>query len=83
MAKKKSTIVLTTHSMEEAVSVHFFSTTDLCKDKICDKLIIMSEGKILCVGVSADLKKKVWFRMFYMSKRLQIWRGIEVVHSIR
>jgi ABC-type multidrug transport system ATPase subunit len=43
--KKESTIILTTHSMEEA-------------DALCDKITIMSEGEMKCIGVSADLKKR-------------------------
>jgi len=43
--KKNSSILLTTHSMEEA-------------DAICDRIIIMSEGDIRCIGVSADLKNR-------------------------
>jgi len=44
-AKKTSSIILTTHSMEEA-------------DAICDRLMIMSEGEMKCIGVSADLKNR-------------------------
>lgn len=44
-AKRKhdKTIVLTTHSMEEA-------------DVLCDRLGIMSEGHLACIGTSGDLK---------------------------
>ncbi len=44
-AKQTSAVILTTHSMEEA-------------DAICDRLMIMSEGEIKCIGVSADLKNR-------------------------
>jgi ABC-type multidrug transport system ATPase subunit len=41
--KKTSSIILTTHSMEEA-------------DRVADRVMIMAEGKVKCIGVSADLK---------------------------
>lgn len=44
-AKKNSSIVLTTHSMEEA-------------DAICDRIMIMADGEVKCLGVSADLKHR-------------------------
>ncbi len=44
-AKQTSAVILTTHSMEEA-------------DAICDRLMIMNEGEIKCIGVSADLKNR-------------------------
>jgi len=44
-AKQTSSVILTTHSMEEA-------------DAICDRLMIMSEGEAQCIGVSADLKNR-------------------------
>jgi len=44
-AKKSSCIVLTTHSMEEA-------------DAICDRIIIMADGEMKCIGVSAELKNR-------------------------
>jgi len=44
-AKQTASVLLTTHSMEEA-------------DAICDRLMIMADGEIQCIGVSADLKKR-------------------------
>lgn len=44
-AKENAAVILTTHSMEEA-------------DAICDRLMIMAEGEIKCIGVSADLKNR-------------------------
>jgi len=44
-AKRTSTMILTTHSMEEA-------------DVICDRLMIMIDGRLKCFGVSADLKSR-------------------------
>jgi len=44
-AKKDKSIILTTHSMEEA-------------DVLCDRLAIMSEGQVQCIGVSASLKQR-------------------------
>jgi len=44
-AKQNASVLLTTHSMEEA-------------DAICDRLMIMADGEIQCIGVSADLKKR-------------------------
>jgi len=44
-AKQTSSVILTTHSMEEA-------------DAICDRLMIMSEGEAQCIGVSADLNNR-------------------------
>lgn len=38
-------IVLTTHSMEEA-------------DALCDRIGIMALGKLRCIGISADLKRR-------------------------
>eukprot|EP00033_Pygsuia_biforma_P000417 GCRY01000498.1.p1 GENE.GCRY01000498.1~~GCRY01000498.1.p1 ORF type:complete len:926 (+),score=268.84 GCRY01000498.1:207-2984(+) len=43
--KKKCTILLTTHSMEEC-------------EKLCDRVAIMSEGQLKAVGTVADLKKR-------------------------
>jgi len=43
--KKNSSILLTTHSMEEA-------------DAICDRIMIMTDGELKCIGVSADLKNR-------------------------
>jgi len=43
--KQKSCILLTTHSMEEA-------------DAICDRIIIMANGEMRCIGESADLKNR-------------------------
>jgi len=44
-AKSTASVILTTHSMEEA-------------DAICDRLMIMADGEIECIGVSADLKRR-------------------------
>eukprot|EP01114_Cavostelium_apophysatum_P009754 TRINITY_DN2300_c0_g1_i1.p1 TRINITY_DN2300_c0_g1~~TRINITY_DN2300_c0_g1_i1.p1 ORF type:complete len:1800 (+),score=493.64 TRINITY_DN2300_c0_g1_i1:225-5624(+) len=44
-AKSHAAVILTTHSMEEA-------------DAICDRLMIMADGEIKCIGVSADLKNR-------------------------
>jgi ABC-type multidrug transport system ATPase subunit len=44
-AKKDKSVILTTHSMEEA-------------DVLCDRLGIMSAGRLLCVGPSFDLKRR-------------------------
>jgi ABC-type multidrug transport system ATPase subunit len=41
--KQHASIILTTHSMEEA-------------DALCDRIMIMADGNAKCVGVSADLK---------------------------
>jgi ABC-type multidrug transport system ATPase subunit len=42
---KNKSIVLTTHSMEEA-------------DALCDRLAIMARGKLRCIGKAAELKKR-------------------------
>eukprot|EP01117_Protostelium_nocturnum_P005730 TRINITY_DN2068_c0_g1_i1.p1 TRINITY_DN2068_c0_g1~~TRINITY_DN2068_c0_g1_i1.p1 ORF type:complete len:1746 (+),score=587.77 TRINITY_DN2068_c0_g1_i1:107-5344(+) len=42
-AKENASVILTTHSMEEA-------------DALCDEIMIMSHGEIKCIGLSADLK---------------------------
>lgn len=42
-AKQNASVILTTHSMEEA-------------DALCDEIMIMSSGLVRCVGPSADLK---------------------------
>ena len=44
-AKRDKAIVLTTHAMEEA-------------DVLCDRIGIMGEGKLRCVGPSSDLKRR-------------------------
>jgi ABC-type multidrug transport system ATPase subunit len=44
-AKRKSSLLLTTHSMEEA-------------EALCNKLIIMAKGKIRAVGSSGQLKSR-------------------------
>eukprot|EP01118_Nematostelium_gracile_P008164 TRINITY_DN2698_c0_g1_i3.p1 TRINITY_DN2698_c0_g1~~TRINITY_DN2698_c0_g1_i3.p1 ORF type:complete len:600 (+),score=136.61 TRINITY_DN2698_c0_g1_i3:37-1800(+) len=44
-AKQNASVILTTHSMEEA-------------DALCDRLMIMAKGSIKCIGVSADLKNR-------------------------
>eukprot|EP01114_Cavostelium_apophysatum_P020991 TRINITY_DN7191_c0_g1_i5.p1 TRINITY_DN7191_c0_g1~~TRINITY_DN7191_c0_g1_i5.p1 ORF type:complete len:1762 (+),score=405.22 TRINITY_DN7191_c0_g1_i5:86-5371(+) len=43
--KKTSSLLLTTHSMEEA-------------DRIADKIVIIADGEMKCIGVSADLKNR-------------------------
>ena len=43
--RKKSSVILTTHSMEEA---------DILADRIC----VMVKGKLKCVGTSFYLKQK-------------------------
>lgn len=44
-AKKNKSVVLTTHSMEEA-------------DVLCDRVGIMSGGRLLCIGPAYDLKRR-------------------------
>ena len=44
-AKRDKSVVLTTHSMEEA-------------DVLCDRLGIMSGGRLLCLGPAYDLKRR-------------------------
>jgi len=44
-AKGDKSIVLTTHSMEEA-------------DNLCDRLAVMSHGKLQCIGTSLTLKRR-------------------------
>lgn len=44
-AKRDKSVVLTTHSMEEA-------------DVLCDQLGIMSGGRLLCLGPAYDLKRR-------------------------
>lgn len=43
--KKGRAIILTTHSMEEA-------------DALCDRIAVMSHGKLQCIGHSEELKKR-------------------------
>jgi len=45
MSKGKNSILLTTHSMEEA-------------DVLCERIGIMGAGDMLCVGTSLDLKSR-------------------------
>merc|ERR1712070_35956 len=44
-SKGKNSILLTTHSMEEA-------------DLLCDRIGIMGDGKMMCVGTAPDLKRR-------------------------
>ena len=44
-ANDDGAIVLTTHSMEEA-------------EVLCDRVAIMSEGRLRCIGTSADIKRR-------------------------
>ena len=44
-SKGKNSILLTTHSMEEA-------------DLLCDRIGIMGDGKMMCVGTAPDLKHR-------------------------
>ena len=44
-AKANKTLILTTHSMEEA-------------EVLCDRLGIMSHGQLLCIGNAAELKRR-------------------------
>jgi ABC-type multidrug transport system ATPase subunit len=44
-AKRDKSVILTTHSMEEA-------------DVLCDQLGIMSGGRLLCLGPAYDLKRR-------------------------
>merc|ERR1712078_276922 len=44
-AKKDKSVILTTHSMEEA-------------DVLCDRVGIMSGGRLLCIGPAYDLKRR-------------------------
>jgi len=45
LVKKRSAMILTTHSMEEA-------------DALCDRLGIIVDGEFKCIGSSADLKSR-------------------------
>ena len=44
-SKGKNSILLTTHSMEEA-------------DLLCDRIGIMGDGKMMCLGTAPDLKRR-------------------------
>jgi len=66
-AKQTATIVLTTHSMEEA-------------DAICDRLMIMSDGEIECIGVSADLKHR-FGSGFKLSMQVSKGNSAEPAHN--
>ena len=44
-AKANKTLILTTHSMEEA-------------EVLCDRIGIMSQGRLLCIGSAAELKRR-------------------------
>jgi ABC-type multidrug transport system ATPase subunit len=47
-SKEGRSLILTTHSMEEA-------------DVLCDRISIMSKGKLQCIGTALHLKKKYGF----------------------
>eukprot|EP01117_Protostelium_nocturnum_P005789 TRINITY_DN2086_c0_g1_i1.p1 TRINITY_DN2086_c0_g1~~TRINITY_DN2086_c0_g1_i1.p1 ORF type:complete len:977 (-),score=310.06 TRINITY_DN2086_c0_g1_i1:119-3049(-) len=60
-AKENASVILTTHSMEEA-------------DALCDQIMIMAHGEIKCIGLSADLKGR-FGEGFKLS--LQVGRGAD------
>lgn len=57
--KKTSCLVLTTHSMVSYL-IHNFSNHLFQEeaDAICDRIMIMADGEVKCIGLSADLKSR-------------------------
>ncbi|PRP80817.1 ABC transporter A family member 2 isoform 2 [Planoprotostelium fungivorum] len=57
-AKKNASVILTTHSMEEA-------------DALCDEILIMSGGLVRCIGPSSNLKGRYGegFKLSFQVKR--------------
>ena len=68
-AKKGKCIILTTHSLEEA-------------DVLCDRIGIMSKGKLKCLGSSLHLKNKFGsgfkLRINYSQKE----KALEYIHEL-
>merc|ERR1711959_599451 len=68
-AKKNKSVVLTTHSMEEA-------------DVLCDRVGIMSGGRLLCIGPAYDLKRRFGKGYtFIVSTKIKNLSNRDEIHS--